>query len=123
MVPQFGIEGAGLATLAFYALLAPIQLYIIGRKLDIQPWEFARRVVLPAYGVNLLYLAVLLMLRRYTSVPENLTELVGVFSVSLVINIGLCFMTVSRTEGRFLAKKILAYVRAAPSNPKGVDVP
>jgi O-antigen/teichoic acid export membrane protein len=123
LVPQFGIEGAGAATLAFYILLAPIQLYIMGRKLDFKIWEFIRRVVMPSYGVNLLYVGVLLILRRYTSIPENLTELMGVFAVSLAINIGLCFLTVSRTEGRFLVNKILASVRATPPSIKGVDAP
>lgn len=107
LLRHIGLEGAAVATLAFFATLAPFQMLIIAKRLGIHVSRFLIRDTLPAYAFNAAYGAALAWLVHRMGAPDGLVSLLLVFGLSLTINVGACFHFVARDEGRLLIRKLM----------------
>jgi O-antigen/teichoic acid export membrane protein len=98
----WGLEGVAAATALYFALLAPVQLWIIARKLAIPIRHFLAVSLLPSYAVNLIYAAGLALVLRELGTPASLPVLLLSLAASIGLNIAINFLTVSRGEGSAL---------------------
>jgi O-antigen/teichoic acid export membrane protein len=102
----WGLEGVAAATVLYFALLAPVQLWIIARKLAIPIRHFLAASLLPGYAINLVYAIGLAFVLRELGAPASLPTLLLSLATSIGLNIAINFLTVSRHEGSVLVRRV-----------------